>query len=101
MKKYDLALSVTVSEIQIPTALADIGWNSIDPGSGEYRAGNSFRLRLKEAPSRKPVSVEWYYDGVAVSEPAVTLRAGEHTVEARLTYAGGSTEVLEMEINVL
>ena len=101
MTGYDLALSATVSEIQIPTALADIGWNSIDPGSGEYKAGNSFRLRLKEAPSRKPVSVDWYYDGVAVSEPAVTLRAGAHTVEAHLSYAGGSTEVLEMEIDVL
>lgn len=99
MKNFDLALSATVSEVQVPTALADIGYHSIDPGSGTYKAGNTFKLRLKEAPSRKPASVSWYYDGAPASE-SVTLSSGMHTVEARLAFADGSSEVLEMEIEV-
>lgn len=100
MKKYDLALSATVSEVQVPTALSDIGFHSIDPGSGTYKAGNTFKLRLKEAHSRKPSSVSWYYDGAPVSESSVQLTAGVHTVEARLSYESGAAEVLEMEIEV-
>ena len=100
MNKYDLALSATVSEVQVPTALSDIGFHSIDPGSGTYKAGNTFKLRLKEAHSRKPSSVSWYYDGAPVSESSVQLTAGVHTVEARLSYESGAVEVLEMEIEV-
>lgn len=97
MKKYDLALSATVSEVQVPTALSDIGYHSIDPGNGLYKAGSTFYLRLKETPSRTPSGVAWFYDGNPVQDTRVTLTAGMHTVEARLTYANGATEVLEME----
>jgi len=100
MKRYDLALAATVSQVQVPTALSDIGVHSIDPGSGKYRAGDSFKLRLKEAPSRKPASVAWYFDNAPVSDTAVLLTAGIHTVEARLSYESGAGEVLEMEIEV-
>ena len=100
MAQYDLALAVTVSEVLVPTSLADIGYNSIDPGPGIYKAGNRLDLRLREAFSRKPASVSWFYDGDAVTGTSVTLAAGVHTVEARLEYENGSTEVLEMEIEV-
>ena len=101
MKRYDLALSATVREVQVPTALSDIGCHSIDPGNTpSYKAGSAFHLRLKEAPSRKPASVSWFYDGEPVSDTNVTLAAGVHTVEAHLSYTGGATEVLEMELEV-
>ena len=100
MAQYDLALAVTVSEVLVPTSLADIGYNSIDPGQGIYKAGNRLDLRLREAFSRKPASVSWFYDGDAFTGTSVTLAAGVHTVEARLEYENGSTEVLEMEIEV-
>ncbi len=100
MKKYDLALSATVGEVLVPTALSDIGFHSIDPGSGTYKAGNTFKLRLKEAHSRRPSSVSWYYDGVPVSGSSVQLSSGVHVVEAQLAFEGGATEVLEMEIEV-
>ena len=100
MKKYDLALSATISEVLVPTALSDIGFHSIDPGSGTYKAGNTFKLRLKETHSRKPSSVSWYYDGALVSDASVQLSAGVHTVEARLDYEGGAQEILEMEMEV-
>ncbi len=100
MKMYDLALSATVSEVKIPSTLADLSWNSIDPGSGEYRAGDTFRLHLKEALSRRPSGVAWFFDGASVDGNTVTLSAGEHTVEAHLRYENGSTEILELEIFV-
>ena len=100
MRKYDLAVSATVSEVKVPTALADIGYHCIDAGSGVYSAGDSFPLRLKEAPSRLPDAVTWYFDGAPVSGTSVTLQSGLHTVEARLGYANGSAEVLELEIEV-
>ena len=100
MRKYDLALAATVSQVQIPTALSDIGVHSIDPGTGRYKVGDSLKLRLKEAPSRKPSDIAWFYDNVPASGTAVTLTAGIHTVEARLSYESGASEVLEMEIEV-
>ncbi len=100
MAKYDLALAATVSEVQVPTSLADIGFSSIDPGPGIYKAGHRLDLRLREAFSRKPVSVNWFYDGDAVAGTSVLLTTGIHTVEARLSYENGSTEVLEMDIEV-
>ncbi len=100
MVKYDLALAATVSEVQIPTTLADIGQNSIDPGAGIYKAGARLDLRLKEAPSNKPASVEWFYDGTQVSDGSVRLSAGIHSIEAHLSFGDGHTEVLEMEIEV-
>ena len=100
MKKFDLALSATVSQVPVPTSLADIGYTSIDPGTGVYVAGGKLNLRLKESSSKKVSSAEWFYDSQAVSEASVTLSAGIHTVEARLTYEDGRSEILEMEIEV-
>lgn len=101
MRKYDLALSATVSEVVVPTSLADLGFHTIDPGSGSYKAGDVFQLSLKEAPSRKPSKIFWLYDGELVSgTTSITLFPGQHTIEARLSFQDGSSEVLDLEIEV-
>ncbi|MBR1570473.1 MAG: M6 family metalloprotease domain-containing protein [Bacteroidales bacterium] len=100
MRKYDLALSATVSEVQVPTSLADIGVHSIYVGKERYAAGDHFPLRLVESPSNKPSSIQWFFDDAEVTASSVVLASGWHTVEARLAYEDGRTEVLEVEIEV-
>ena len=57
-----------------------------------YSAGSSFRFELMESNAEAPASVVWKFDGVEQSESSVVLTAGEHTVEAILTYADGRIE---------
>ena len=101
----DLLISITLEDtggtpVTDKDSLAQMGFNCIDPGTGVYRAGESFRLQLIEAPSNSPVAVTWLWDGRETEEEAVTLTSGEHTVEARLYYAEGSMEVLELPLKV-
>lgn len=82
--------------------LADAGYNVIYPGdSFTHSAGEQFQLRLYEASGvNKPSSVEWLYDGSAVSGTSVTLTKGSHEVTARLVLADGRKEVLDLELSV-
>jgi hypothetical protein len=70
--------------------------------SGSYRAGDRFTFAL-DCPEEieAPTSVVWYYDDEPAGADSVTLTAGRHTVDARLTYANGRQAVLTLEINVL
>lgn len=95
---------VTVKVSSVADAeLADAGFNSIDPGSYyEHYDGEVFQLRVLESSlENKPVAVDWYYDGLPVDGPTVTLRSGVHTVKALLTLSDGREEELEMELNCL
>lgn len=82
--------------------LATMGYASIqDLGNGVYEAGAAFPLILLPAETGSPRSTAWYYDEVPVTGESLPLSAtGTHTVEARLTYGDGHTEVLELEITV-
>ena len=81
-------------------SLAGMGVNCIDPGTGVYREGDAFHFRLLEAPSDRPVSVTWRYDGKAPSGDSVILTAGQHKVSALLRYADGTKERLDLELQV-
>ncbi len=65
-----------------------------------YPVGTVLALTLDGGgePAR---SVEWYYDGIKVSDSTITLSAaGSHTLKAVLKYADGSTEEIEQGIEV-
>ena len=69
--------------------------------TGSYRVGDRFRFRLhRPASVAAPASVVWYYDDEPAGAAAVTLTAGAHVVEARLTHADGRQETLTLEIEV-
>ena len=84
------------------SSLADMGFNSIaDPGNGSYTAGSAFALELELAADSAPRSVSWFFDGNAVSGSGpVTLPTGTHTVAAILKHPDGSTETLELTLDV-
>ena len=70
--------------------------------AGSYRAGDRFTFALVRAEDvEAPVSVDWYYDDEPAGADSVTLTAGAHTVEARLTFPDGARQVLTLEIEVL
>lgn len=81
-------------------SLAGMGVNCIDPGTGPYRDGDRFYFRLVEAPSDRPVSVSWRFDGTAPSSDSVVLTSGTHQVSALLRYADGSKERLDWSLQV-
>jgi M6 family metalloprotease-like protein len=69
--------------------------------AGSYKAGDRFTFALVcPEEIEAPVSVVWYYDDEPAGADSVTLAAGPHTVDARLTYADGRQAVLTLEINV-
>ena len=77
----------------------ELGFNHIaNPGNGTYSAGSRFNLELVRYEEGAPSSVSWMFDGRAVQGGSVTLTAGSHTVEARLTYPDGAVEVIRLVI---
>lgn len=68
-----------------------------------FRAGNVIQLTVSEAvpAARKPKSVEWYYDGKQVTTSSVTLTAGRHNLAMHLTFADGSSEIVEYDITAI
>ena len=69
--------------------------------AGSYHAGDRFTFALvRPEEVDAPASVVWYYDDEPAGADSVTLTAGSHTVDARLTYADGRQAVLTLEIEV-
>ena len=69
--------------------------------AGSYRAGDRFTFELVCPETvEAPASVVWYYDDEPAGADSVTLTAGAHVVDARLTYADGRQAVLTLEIEV-
>lgn len=88
-------LSAAVGEKVEP----ELGFNHIaNPGNGTYSAGDRFALALVRYEDDTPSSVSWFFDGQAIGADAVTLTAGDHSVEAHLTYPDGSVEVIRLVI---
>ena len=71
-----------------------------DPNAGVYSAGDEFALNLVPSTVDAPTAVAWYYDGTAVGTPTVSLTAGAHVIEARLTLTSGATQTVELELDV-
>nr|MCR5758892.1 hypothetical protein [Bacteroidales bacterium] len=71
-----------------------------DPNAGVYSAGDEFVLELIPSTVDAPTSTAWYVDGAAVGTPSVTLTAGSHVIEARLTLTSGATQTVELELDV-
>jgi M6 family metalloprotease-like protein len=85
--------------MNIPSAKLD--YNVIaNPGNGVYQAGEEFALTLVESESRPVASVQWFFDDEPVDGSSVTLRSGEHTVEAAITLTDGGTKTVSLEITV-
>ena len=105
---WDLELTATVVGHTTPrpqdsvATLAEMGFNAIaDPGNGVYAAGSAFQLELELAAGTNPQSVTWAFDGTPVSAPGpITLSAGPHTVTAVLTFSDGTSETLELALDV-
>ena len=104
MGGYDLACSVQLGPAYVPPTLAEMGFHSIDPGSGSYKAGDVFPLRLllSDKAANQPQAVSWTFDGEAVTADSVVLTSGSHVVRAILSYSGFTAveEILEMELLV-
>ena len=89
-------LSAAVGERVEP----ELGFNYIaNPGNGTYAAGDRFELALVRYEGVEPSSVSWTFDGQAVQAGSVTLTAGNHAVEAHLTYPDGAVEVIRLVIH--
>lgn len=71
-----------------------------DPNNGAYSAGDVFELTLVPSTVDAPTATSWYFDGAAVGTPTVTLTAGAHVIEARLTLTSGATQTVELELDV-
>lgn len=84
--------------------LSDMGFNAIaDPGQGNYTAGNAFALDVILAPGNKLKSdINWTMDGTAITAGAksVSLTSGKHTISAAYTLTDGTSETLELIVNV-
>ena len=81
------------------TSFGQLGIPAIaDPKLGSYTAGDVFQLNM-DMPSGLLPTVSWKFDGHTVTDP-VTLQAGIHVVSATLVYGDGSTETLELQIDV-
>ena len=94
-KYYTPVLSVGVGEPVEP----ELGFNHIaNPGNGSYQAGDRFELALVRYEDDPYSSLSWTFDGQAVQAGSVTLTAGDHTVEAHLTYPDGTVEVIRLVI---
>ena len=101
----DITFSGIARSNGMVTLTATLPYDGLDyctiADAGSYRAGNRFTfelVRAEEIPA--PASVVWYYDDEPAGADSVTLTAGTHTVDARLTYADGRQSVLTLEIEV-
>ena len=69
--------------------------------TGSYRTGDRFTFELVRPEGvEAPASVVWYYDDEPAGADSVTLTAGAHVIDARLTYADGRQGTLTLEIEV-
>ena len=94
----NLHISVNVKADDTPVENPSWLFPWIDnPGEGKYKAGSVLALELHEG-AEPPVSVAWSMDGVSVPATSLRLGAGTHLIQALLTYADGSTELLELAI---
>ena len=97
----DVALSATVSEKTDAESLADLGYHYIDATKLNYKAGESFPLKLHESAAAPVESVSWYMNDTPVSGDSVVIKdAGNYVIKASLRYRDGREEVLQVVVKV-
>ena len=94
---FDEASGSVTLTAKVPSEELDFN-TIVDPGN--YVSGSRFTFGLNEAEGRHPDSVVWFFDDEPVSADSVTLTAGNHIIEAVLTYSDGRKERLTLEISV-
>ena len=96
----DIAFSNGVVTLKADVPRVDLDYPTI-VDTASYKAGDRFTFAL-DLPEdvAVPASVDWYYDDEPAGADSVTLTAGDHAIEARLTYADGSTASVMLEITV-
>lgn len=96
-----IAFSDGLVTLQAQVYTDDLGHATIaNPGSCKAGDRFSFDLVYNEDGVAAPAAVDWYFDDEPIRADSVTLTAGAHTVEAVLTLADGSREVVTLEIEV-
>ena len=81
--------------------LLDMGISYIDLPTGTLTAGTTMPLKLVVSKASKPESVQWYFDGAAVSGSSVTLTSGKHVIKVRYELPTDTVSMqLEARINV-
>jgi len=95
----DLMLDIDVEEVPAQE-LPQMGYCYIKGRRGPYNAGESWEgeLMLPEGVILNRLS--WKLDGEPLDSPSFVLKAGEHTLQAFLTYQDGREEVVEKEFKV-
>lgn len=100
--KGDISLKDITFENNLVTLRAVLPSDELDycviADEGHYRAGDRFAFALVEPEGLHPASVVWYFDDEPVGADSVTLTAGEHVIEAVVTYASGRTDRVTLEI---
>lgn len=96
-----ILVSATLMDLdaQSSITLPLLGYSYI-ANPGGYKAGDTFTFTLEQSAKETPASVAWFYDGAATEAASVTLTSGHHRVRAVLTYPGGDSETLVLEIDV-
>lgn len=101
LKGYDIPMMITLFDQDYAPGLPDIGQPYIDIAPGPFKAGDKVILDIASSPALQIKSVSWTFDGVKFSSGSeIALDAGWHTVIATVSYADGSKDVLEREIEV-
>jgi len=93
---------VVISANVIPTSkpLTYFGFNMIQNELTKYNDGTVFPLKLVTGNESTIESVTWYYDDNKTDATSVTLRSGTHTVKAVLSYYDGTSETLELKLEI-
>ena len=95
-----IAYSDNLVTLQASVSSGDLDFVTI-ADTGSYRTGDRFTFELVRPEGvEAPASVAWYYDDEPAGADSVTLTAGAHVIDARLTYADGRQGTLTLEIEV-
>lgn len=96
----DIAYADNLVTLKVKVPTDEVDFVTI-ADAGSYHAGDRFTFELvRPEHVEAPASVAWYYDDEPAGADSVTLTAGGHVVEARLTWAGGRQETVTLEITV-
>lgn len=90
----DLLVSAGVREVLDDSSVSEMGYATIDLGGNNWKAGESFPLKLNLG-SMEPATVTWLFDGEIALEESVELSKGVHTIKAIVKYNDKVSENLK------
>ena len=95
----DLMLDMVVEEVPAQD-LPQMGYSYIRGRRGPYSEGESWEGELMLPEGVIVNRLSWKLDGESLENPSFVLKAGEHTLQAFLTYRDGREEVVEKVFKV-